>query len=65
MCVCVCVSIPLYLWNYAVDFDRSPHFFVFFFLFCIREEHNFLLFTESFLFYFEFLIFVKFVFEFF
>ena len=49
---------------YAVDFNRMDLIFcVFFFLFRMGEENNFLWFTDSFLFYGEFLIFVKFIFE--
>ena len=64
VCVCVCVRIPLYLRIFAVDFNRVGLIF-FVFLFRIREEYNFLWFTDSFLFYVAFSIFEKFIFVFF
>ena len=63
--VCVCVRIPLYLRIYEVDFNRAVLIFFCVFLFRIREENNFLWFTDSFLFYVEFSIFEKFIFDFF
>ena len=66
VCVCVCVCVLLYLRIYTVDFDRTGFifffFFFFFFLFQIREENNFSWFTDSCLYYGEFLIFKKFIF---
>ena len=50
---------------YAVNFNRMDLILFVFFLFRMGEENNFLWFTDSFLFYVEFLIIGKFIYEFF
>ena len=61
MDVCACVRIPLYLWNYAVDFNRMV---LILFVFYSVWGKKIILYDSPirFLFYFEFLIFEKFFF---
>ena len=62
MFVCVCTYTALSPDLRGRFQPGGAHFFVF--LFWIREENNFLRFTDSFLFYVEFSIFEKFIFDF-
>ena len=68
VCVCVvcvvCVCVWMCGWCVCVCVCLCVSGLIFFcFLFWIQEENNFLWFTDSFLFYVEFLIFEKFIFE--
>ena len=75
VCVCVCVRVYVcvrvcacvYVYRFISGSTRSIltgwDSFFFVFLFRIREENNFIWFTDSFLFYVEFSIFEKFIFD--
>ena len=63
-CVCVYMCIPLYFRNYAVDFNQIVLIFLYFYSVLGKKIILYEL-PSRFLIYFEFLIFEKFVFEFF
>ena len=68
VCVCVYVCVCMYVYRFISGSTRSisTGWISFFcFLFRMGEENNFLWFTDSLLFYVEFLIFEKFIIEFF
>ena len=62
VCVCVCVCVRLDLSFYSVDFNRRVLIFFVFFVWW-RVKNPFFDRADAFLFYFEFSIFSKFIFD--